>query len=240
MSLDVDALESHLHRQLDQSRDFFWQRVRWRAVRGFLPAGTPFTFVDIGAGIGLAGHYLREDRPQAQYRFVEPLESLVTHLTAEFGPEANLNDATVYAGARYLALLDVLEHQEDDFAFMAELAAKMESGATIVITVPALPALWSGWDTALGHFRRYKRGTLRAPLEAAGLRVQELSYLFPEMLPAGFLRRRQRAADVDQSAEFPDLPPLVNKALIGVGSATLAARKLWPAGTSVIAVASKP
>ncbi|MBE2317444.1 hypothetical protein DVA67_015785 [Solirubrobacter sp. CPCC 204708] len=235
-----DALESHLHRQLEQSREFFWQRVRWRAVREFLPAGGPFTFVDVGAGIGLAGHYLREDRPQAQYRFVEPLESLVTHLEAEFGREANLNAAAHYDGAGYLALLDVLEHQENDFTFMAELAARMDPGATIVVTVPALPSLWSGWDTALGHYRRYRKNTLRAPIEAAGLRVQELSYLFPEMIPAGLLRKRRRAADVDQSAEFPDLPPLVNQAFIALGSATSAARKVWPAGTSVIGVAVKP
>ena len=236
----MSLLEAHLQRQLEQSRDFFWQRVRWRAVRGRLPANERFTLVDVGAGVGLTGLYLRSEFPLARYRFVEPLASLVEHLEGAFGAEANLNDAPAFADAGYVALLDVLEHQEDDFAFMRDLVAKLDPGAVVIITVPALPWLWSGWDTALGHYRRYEKDTLRAPVDAAGLRVEELSYLFPEMIPAGLARRRARAAGVEQTAEFPDLPRAVNRALYGLGAATLALRRVWPAGSSLFAVARRP
>jgi hypothetical protein len=241
MKGDVDVLESHLQRQLTHSREFFWHKLRWRAVRSLLPADEPFELLDVGAGAGLLGEYLQRDRPLATYRFVEPLESLTEHLISTFGPEADWNGLGAYTGARFVTLLDVIEHIEDDFGFCADLAAKLDPGATVVITVPALKRLWSEWDTALGHYRRYDKALLRAPLEAAGLEVLELSFLFPEMLPAALLRQRQerRHAREGESAEFPDLPPLANRVLHGVGSATLVGRGHWPAGTSLLAVARR-
>jgi hypothetical protein len=239
MKGDVDVLESHLQRQLTHSHDFFWHKVRWRAVRSLLPANEPFELVDVGAGAGLLGEYLRRDLPRATYRFVEPLESLTEHLTATFGPDADWNELDAYSGARFVTVLDVIEHIEDDFEFCSGLAAKLDRGATVVITVPAMNRLWSSWDTALGHYRRYDKVRLRAPLEAAGFEVLELSYLFPEMVPAALLRRRGRKARDDGSAEFPHVPPLLNRLLYGLGSATAAGRRLWPVGTSVLAVARR-
>jgi hypothetical protein len=226
------TLESHLHAQLDHAQRFFWHRLRWRAVRGLLPADEPFTLVDVGAGTGVLGEFLRRDRPFARYSFVEPLESLAGRLAAAYGADADVSADDAYHGARFVTLLDVLEHIEDDFAFVRELAAKLDPGATLIVTVPALARLWSPWDVGLGHHRRYDRAALRAPLEAAGLDVLELSYLFPEMLPAALLRARRQATGV----EFPRPPAALNALLYGVGSATLALRRLWPAGTSLLAV----
>ena len=60
----------------------------------------------------------------------------------------------------FVTLLDVLEHQEDDAQFIGGLVAKMEPGSVLLLTVPALPKLWSPWDEALGHYRRYTRSSL--------------------------------------------------------------------------------
>jgi hypothetical protein len=239
MKGDTAVLESHLQRQLTHSRDFFWHKVRWRAVRSLLPVDEPFTLLDVGAGAGLLGEYLQRDRPRATYRFVEPLESLTEHLTATFGPGADWNGLDAYPGVHFATALDVIEHIEDDFEFCAGLAAKLDPGATVVITVPAMTWLWSPWDTALGHYRRYDKARLRAPLEAAGLEVLELSYLFPEMVPPALLRRSRRRAQDDGSAEFPNLPPLLSRLLYVLGSASLAGRRRWPAGTSLLAVARR-
>ncbi|MBA3301352.1 MAG: class I SAM-dependent methyltransferase, partial [Thermoleophilaceae bacterium] len=114
----------------------------------------------------------------------------------------------------------------------------MDPGATLVLTVPALTRLWSGWDTALGHYRRYDKRSLRSAIEAAPLEVLELSYLFPELIPPALLRRRRRSEGED-SAEFPDLPPAANSMLYAIGSASLALRRVWPAGTSLMAVARR-
>jgi hypothetical protein len=69
-----------------------------------------------------------------------------------------------------------------------------------------------------------------------------LAYLFPEMLPAAILRRLKagfssaRTTPTDSCTEFPDLPQLINRALLGVGALSLALRKYVPLGTSLIAV----
>jgi hypothetical protein len=238
--LETDALERHLSRQAERSRDFFWNRIRWNLVCSMLPPATAVELVDVGAGTGFLGDLLRIRSPRIEYRYVEPIPSLEESLAERFGADANLRESDSFGGARFVTLLDVLEHQEDDRLFLRELAAKMEPGATLILTVPAMPSLWSEWDAALGHFRRYRKDSLRSALPGDRLEVVELSYLFPELMPAGWVRRMRRgsgASEADASeAEFPDLPGWVNASLYRVGTASTRVRRLWPAGTSLLAV----
>jgi hypothetical protein len=238
----MGALEAHLQRQSEHSRDFFWHRIRWRAVEEQL-AGPSFTLTDVGAGIGLVGDYLARDYPGAVYRFVEPLDSLEQDLRARFGPEASANGVSSYSDSRYVTLLDVLEHIEDDRAFLQDLTAKMARGATLIMTVPALDRLWSQWDVSLGHYRRYDKGMLRSLVAEVPLRAREISYLFPEMLPPALIRARKRlngtGAKADDRAEFPDLPRRVNELLYRIGTTSLRFRRAWPAGTSLLLVADR-
>ena len=52
-------------------------------------------------------------------------------------------------------LMDVLEHVENDCAFLADLIALARPGTHILITVPAGAELWSRHDVTAGHLRRY-------------------------------------------------------------------------------------
>jgi len=239
-----DMLERHLQRQFEHSRRFFWHRLRWRAVRSYLPADEACELVDVGAGAGLLGAYLGADRPRIRYLYVEPIPSLSAALATRHGADADRSGAADYAGARFVTLLDVLEHQADGDAFMAALVAKMDAGATVLVTVPALQRLWSGWDVALGHVRRYDKPELASCLRRSGLELREASYLFPEMYPLARWRARRAVADTavedPTAAEFPELPGALNDILYAVGSVSLALRRWWPFGTSVFAVAVKP
>ena len=237
----MGALEQHLRRQIEHSRSFFWHRLRWRAAASYLPARRPFRLVDVGAGIGLAGDFLRRDFPQAEYRFVEPIPFLRGHLEERFGAEANVEGRERYEGCGYALLLDVLEHQEDDAAFMADFVGRLDPGATLIVTVPALQGLWSGWDVALGHYRRYDRDGFRRAVAGLPVEVVELSYLFPELLPPALARRalrrvRAEAQPAEGSAEFPDLPRILDEAVYRAGTVSLRLRRRWPAGTSLLAV----
>jgi hypothetical protein len=235
----MDPLERHLAHQIEHGREFFWHRLRWAVVSRFLPEGS-FTLVDVGAGVGLVGEFLRDRRPEAAYRFVEPIAFLEEHLARRFGPAANARGDLRYEGSAVVTLLDVLEHQEDDRAFMGELVGRLDRGATLLVTVPAGPYLWSGWDVALGHYRRYDRDVFRRAIDGLPLAVVELVYLFPELVPLALLRkflmrpRRRDAAAVE--ADFPVLPRPGNELLYRIGSASLRLRRLWPAGTSLLAV----
>jgi hypothetical protein len=237
-----DSLEAHLREQIEHSGQFFWHRLRWRAVRGYLPDDSPFDLVDVGAGAGLLGSYLGRDRPHATYRFIEPIASLSEFLREEYGDAADASGQADYGSARFVTLLDVLEHQEDDRAFMSELVEKMESGSVLLLTVPALQKLWSQWDVALGHFRRYDITSLLACLDGLPITVDEVSFVFPELVPLGIVRSHRRAPTSEpgmtDEATFPNLPRLANDLLYGLGTASLAFRRHWKVGTSIFLVAT--
>src|SRR5207244_4418501 len=72
--------------------------------------------------------------------------------------------------------LDVLEHLDDDATALAEAARLLKPGATLVVTVPALPSLWGAQDVVSHHRRRYTKRTLRALFARAGLPAPELTY----------------------------------------------------------------
>ena len=82
-----------------------------------------------------------------------------------------------------VALLDVLEHVEEDRAALESLAKKLKAGGKILITVPAHPWMWSAHDEVNHHKRRYTRKTLRAAIEAAGLQVELLSWFNSLLFP---------------------------------------------------------
>jgi hypothetical protein len=162
-------------------------------------------------------------------------------LEERFGAASNAAGEERYAGADLVTLLDVLEHQENDNRFLLELAEKMDRGSRLILTVPALPTLWSAWDEALGHYKRYTRGTLEAATSGAPFRRIEMTYLFPEMLPAALLRRKRRppgsaGGGMQGEDTFPDLSPWTNTILNGVGTMTQSVRFLLPVGTSLFAV----
>ena len=236
----VNSLESHLVRQIEHSREFFWHRLRWRAVRFHLPSAGPFELLDVGAGAGMLGEYLRRDLPGGCYRFVEPIASLERHLETTYGVDSNLGECASYESIQYVTLLDVLEHQPDDRSFLNDLVEKMQPGATLIITVPAFMGLWSRWDVALGHFRRYEKRSLMRCFQGLPVDMVELTYLFPEMIPLGLVRRqldRFRKSELNtDSAEFPDLPARLNDVIYALGVISLHLRRLWPAGTSLMAV----
>lgn len=231
----MDVLEQHLSLQAKRSQDFFWNRLRWELVGDDL--ANCGRVVDVGAGPGFLGEFLSQRHPQVDYWFVEPIEALERRLVDRYGEEANRRDRD-FAGASHVTLMDVLEHQEDDCAFMAELAEKMDPGATLLLTVPAMPSLWSAWDTMLGHYRRYTKASLRRAAESTPLQIEEESYIFPELIPLGMLRRLQ-LGDEDgadaEDAEFPQLTKPLNEALYRLGRGTMRLRRHWPAGTSLFA-----
>ncbi len=86
-------------------------------------------------------------------------------------------------------LADVLEHVERDHDFLRDLIAQLKPGATLIITVPAHPWLWSPHDAALGHHRRYTLATLRALWATLPVRTHFISHFNTLLLPLIALAR---------------------------------------------------
>jgi SAM-dependent methyltransferase len=78
-------------------------------------------------------------------------------------------------GVDTVLLFNVLEHIEDDTAFL-RAAARCAPGGRLVLFVPAMPCLYGTFDSQAGHYRRYSPGALKDVLLKAGLRMRTLSY----------------------------------------------------------------
>jgi SAM-dependent methyltransferase len=70
--------------------------------------------------------------------------------------------------------VNVFEHIDDDLAAMKAVNALLEPAGTLTLLVPAHPLLFSPFDRAIGHHRRYTKRDLRVKLEAAGFEIERL------------------------------------------------------------------
>ena len=235
------SVETHVLHQGATGNVTFWHRARFMFVADQLRVEHACSLLDYGAGAGGLAQVVR-GLPNTSYFYFDESGAVMDFLRDEIGA-AHDGTALLRAGkAQVTVALDVIEHIEDDLDALRTLADSTQPGGRIIVTVPALPSLWSSWDTKLGHFRRYTRASLRTLGIRAGLEPIEVSYLFPEMLPAGILRRigDRHAAQRDGGAEFPRFTPVLDHLLFLVARLTTRLRRLAPAGTSVVAVFRKP
>jgi SAM-dependent methyltransferase len=143
--------------------------------------------------------------------------------------------------------LDVIEHIDDDVHALTECRRILRPGGLIIVTVPAFMWLWSPWDEALGHRRRYTAFMLTEAMRRAGLAVHKMTYTFFFVFPIavlvrGIKRLIQKSASY-YSSDFIPIPGILNRALIQVGRL-----ERWiitklncslPFGLSVISCATK-
>jgi SAM-dependent methyltransferase len=139
-------------------------------------------------------------------------------------------------------LLDTLEHIGEPERFLESIAYHLRPGGRLLITVPALPMLFSRYDEADGHVKRYRVGVLRQELAAAGLTLERHSFWGLSMIPVLLARKlilrflpRERAIEVG----FQPPSRLVDGVLRGLMHAE---RCLWSRpiiGTSFVALARK-
>jgi SAM-dependent methyltransferase len=141
-----------------------------------------------------------------------------------------------------VAILDVLEHVEEDREALRSIARKLKPGGRILIAVPAHPWMWSAHDVVNHHKRRYTRKTLRAVVAAAGLKLEMMSWfnslLFPLAAAARFAGKVRRKEDSDDK-----LPPAPLNALFEAifGLERYAIGRLpFPPGVSLVAIVSAP
>jgi SAM-dependent methyltransferase len=175
------------HRDLEDRH--WWFRGRRRAIRdlGILLVPGGGTVVDVGCGTGadiaafpsFYGRHGIDISPTAVAFARESHPDVVFEVGAV--PEAG-GDAI---GAADLVLLcDVLEHIEDDVSFLGALVAMMKPGASLLLTVPADPRLWSPHDEVYGDFRRDTRSTLPAAWAGAPVRQRLLAPFNRRLYPA--------------------------------------------------------
>jgi SAM-dependent methyltransferase len=139
-------------------------------------------------------------------------------------------------------MLDVVEHLDDDAASLASAGGLIRPGGVMIITVPAIPGLWSDWDEAHEHKRRYTRASFERAIAASGLEVEFVSYMNMLLFPiaaAARLFMRSRGRPAQAQLETPRAP--VNAVLRSVFASErfLLGRVPLPVGLSLVAVLKK-
>ena len=152
--------------------ELFQHAIRWktyyaRALRRFITGDV----LEVGAGLGATSRFLCNGE-QRSWTCLEPDAGLHAQLEASLraSPLASPGRAVLGTVAslppeeRFDAILyvDVLEHIEDDRGELAGSAARLRAGGHVVVLAPAHQALYSPFDKAIGHFRRYSRPSLLA------------------------------------------------------------------------------
>ena len=139
-----------------------------------------------------------------------------------------------------IALLDVLEHIEEDEASLASIKRKLAPGGRILLTVPANQWMWSAHDAAHHHHRRYSKQGLARVITKAGLRPHRISYfntlLFPLAAAARIVGKLTGKKESDD--QMPPKP--VNSVLGAIFGLErhLVGRVPLPAGVSLVAILS--
>jgi len=150
--------DRYLGSELDLFRGASHWRSYWTQMIAHLTTGS---VLEVGAGLGSvtvllgprARHWtaLEPDGallaaiPEAYRRLCGRLEAL---------PEGERFDAVLYA--------DVLEHIEADQQELDAAYQRLKPGGSLIVLAPAHGWLFSAFDRAIGHWRRYDRSSLEA------------------------------------------------------------------------------
>jgi hypothetical protein len=158
-----------------------WKEYLRRRITPYLGSDV----LEVGAGLGGTTRLLcRGDR--RRWVCLEPDPSLSRQIEKAVGEGALPPYCSVVVGTLdqiapappfdTLLYIDVLEHIEDDGGELARAAEFLTPGGHVVVLSPAHDWLFTAFDKAIGHYRRYTRPSLRAvaPKELEPVRLEYL------------------------------------------------------------------
>jgi SAM-dependent methyltransferase len=140
-----------------------------------------------------------------------------------------------------IAMLDVLEHIDDDEAALRTLRPLLSPEGKILLTVPAFAWLWSHHDVYHHHKRRYSRQDLEAVLARAGYTLEFLSSFNTLLFPLVVLARLWARLWGEKNHSDMKMPPLwlntLLKTIFALERHVLGRGRRLPVGVSLLVVA---
>jgi len=142
----------------EQARN--WKAYLRRSMRPYLAGSV----LEVGAGLGANTRQfasLSFDR----WTCLEPDESLLAQIEPSDRRELIAGDLSVLDSSRRfdaILYIDVLEHIADDSDELRSAAAHLKPRGTLIVLSPAHSWLFTPFDQAIGHHRRYTRKSLQA------------------------------------------------------------------------------
>jgi SAM-dependent methyltransferase len=150
------------------SLETFYHAINWRNY--WISQVGPYVSGDvaeIGAGLG-ANTLLIHRCGVRSMLCVEPDEKLAARLDATVrgveGVSTSVGSIRNLSGRAFDSILyiDVLEHIEDDKSELERACLLLRPSGRLIVLAPAHQALYSPFDRAIGHYRRYDSRSLKS------------------------------------------------------------------------------
>lgn len=234
------------------SRIKAFRRIIWSAI----PSGRKVKVLDVGCGDGFISRELFREIP------VHSITGVDIHLSRDQIDELSTEgEAVIYTNDyrelkfRFydlVLMLDIIEHIENDKAFLLEIVDKyMDEKGIIGITAPAFQGIYSEHDKFLEHHRRYSRKELLELIGGNNLECLCSGYLFLSLLPVrsfmvffekylGIIKRRKRGVGRWRRGKFITKISEVFFDLDNLLAISLARRGIVIPGLTVWALCRKP
>jgi SAM-dependent methyltransferase len=224
----------------------FW--MQWRLAvtlqlceRVGIPLDRPLDALDIGGG---AGRFREQLESRTRWRVdMTDLNLPALRMAAPARGRTLYYDVTQaerpLAGRYDLCFLfDVIEHVPEPGRLVKAALAHLRLGGCLLVNVPALQSLFSAYDVAAGHLRRYSRRTLAAGVSSPDAELAAIRYWGFSLVPLLALRRLVAGQKPDENTiragfEPPSRP--AHELLKGMMRGELALVRDPPVGTSVMA-----
>lgn len=231
------------------SADHFWFEWRMKAALGQwracgVPLDRPLRVIDVGGGRGVV-----RDQVEAATAWTVDLVELNQAALEAAAPGRgrhlyyDVRDQAPDLVGRYDAaiLFDVIEHLDDPQPVLKAVHAHLRPGGFLLVNVPALPSLFSAYDVAAGHFRRYDRKSLPAELDAARWRIVDHRFWGLALVPLLALRKMMLRSATAETIRRGFGPPsrLARLGLRAVMRTETALISRAPVGTSLLLVAQR-
>jgi SAM-dependent methyltransferase len=226
--------------------EHFWFQWRFRAIQKLLgKEGLAEPVLEIGCGNGVV-------RGQIEGKYGVRVDGCDVNLAALRLANPARGDLYFYdihqrrlewqSYFKTVVLLDTLEHIQDTRQFLESIAFHLQPGGQLLINVPALQSLFSRYDTAAGHVKRYTTAVLRQELQSAGFALVRHAYWGFSLLPVAAARkialRFSRSDQVIRNG-FQPASGLSNAFLRGLMHLECGLGLPAPLGTSLLAIARK-
>ncbi len=222
--------------------EHFWITRRFEVLRrlagGLIERAT--AIAEIGCGHGLLQRQI-EDFYNAEVAGFDLNETALKQTACRFSPVCcyDVREQSPEYKARFdlILLADVLEHIADQDAFLRAVKFHLAPGGVAVVNVPALQSLYSGYDRAVGHLRRYRIGSLAALARRNEMSIARYTYWGLPLLPLLVVRKvwmLARSSDGAIAAGFETGGPGRDRALLLLSRCELIPQR-W-IGTSLMAV----
>jgi 2-polyprenyl-3-methyl-5-hydroxy-6-metoxy-1,4-benzoquinol methylase len=157
-----------------------WKAYWSQQIRPFLRGDT----LEVGAGIGSNTRFLSLDGA-GRWVCLEPDPELTAQLIKNFRETKSQRAYETVCGTLKslgnqqfdtIIYIDVLEHIDSDREELNQAASHLRPGGHLIVLSPAHQLLFSPFDAAIGHFRRYNRPMLRA-ISPVSLQLERMRYL---------------------------------------------------------------